>query len=57
MCVQRTFHPMVEGGTVVARLLEIIRANPVQFVALGGFILVVVMAWAVESSAWRTRHR
>ena len=46
---------LVEGGTV-ARLLEIIRANPVQFVALGGFILVVVLAWMVESSAWRTRH-
>ncbi len=41
----------------MARLLEIIRTNPVQFAALGGFIVVVVLAWAVESSAWRTRHR
>jgi len=41
----------------MARLLEIVRAYPVQFVALGGFVLVVILAWAVESSAWRTRHR
>jgi hypothetical protein len=47
---------MVEGGTV-ARLLDIIRANPVQFAAVAGFVLVVVLAWVVESSAWRTRHR
>jgi hypothetical protein len=46
----------VEGGTV-ERLLEIVRANPVQFIALGGFVLVVVVSWLVESSAWRTRHR
>jgi hypothetical protein len=47
---------MVEGGTV-ERLIDIVRANPVQFVALGGFVFVVVLAWVVESSAWRTRHR
>jgi hypothetical protein len=45
----------VEGGTV-ERLLEIIRANPVQAIAIAGFLLVVVLAWVVESSAWRTRH-
>jgi hypothetical protein len=48
--------PWLREGSV-ARLLEIIRANPVQFVALGGFLLVVGLAWMVESSAWRTRHR
>jgi len=42
---------------LVERLLEIIRANPVQAVALGVFILVVVLAWVIESSVWRTRHR
>jgi hypothetical protein len=41
----------------VARLLDIIRTYPVQFAALGGFIVVVLLAWGVESSAWRTRHR
>ncbi|MEX2557609.1 MAG: hypothetical protein WEB06_18500 [Actinomycetota bacterium] len=38
------------------RLLEIVRANPVQFLAVGAFVAVVIIAWAIESSAWRTRH-
>jgi hypothetical protein len=41
----------------VARLFEIVRAHPVQFGAIGFLIGVVVFAWIVESSAWRTRHR
>ncbi len=39
------------------RLIEIIRANPAQFAAIGFLIGVVLLAWAVESSAWRGRHR
>jgi len=47
---------LVEGGNPVERLLEIFRANPIQFLAIGAFVAVVIVAWAVESSAWRTRH-
>ena len=46
----------MEGGNPVERLLEIVIANPVQFLAIGAFVAVVIAAWAVESSAWRTRH-
>ena len=38
------------------RILQIVRANPAQAIAIGGLILVVVLAWAVESSRWRA-HR
>jgi hypothetical protein len=48
---------LVEGGNPVDRLIEIVRANPAQFLAIGALIAVVVVAWIVESSAWRTRHR
>jgi len=40
----------------VERLFEIVRANPIQFIALGGFLLVVALAWFVESSSWRHGH-
>jgi hypothetical protein len=46
----------VEGGTV-ERLLEFIRSNPIQTFAVAGFLIVLALAWAVESSAWRARHR
>ena len=38
------------------RLFEIVRANPMQFLAIGALVAVVILAWAIESSAWRTRH-
>jgi hypothetical protein len=38
------------------RLLDIIRSNPIQSMAVAGFLIVLALAWAVESSAWRTRH-
>jgi hypothetical protein len=40
----------------VDRFIEIVRANPAQFFAIGALIAVVVVAWIVESSAWRS-HR
>jgi hypothetical protein len=48
---------LVEGGNPVDRLFQIIAANPAQFLAIGFLIVVVVLGWAVESSAWRGRHR
>ena len=39
------------------RLIEIVRANPAQAVAVAVFVIVVLLAWGVESSGWRTRHR
>lgn len=39
------------------RLLDLIRGNPIQSMAVAGFLIVLVLAWVVESSAWRTRHR
>jgi hypothetical protein len=43
------------GGTV-ERLLDIIRGNPIQSMAVAGFLIVVVLAWVIESSAWRKQH-
>lgn len=39
------------------RLLDFVRTYPIQIAALGGLVLVVIFAWLIESSAWRTRHR
>jgi hypothetical protein len=39
------------------RLIEIVRANPAQAIAVAALVMVVLLAWGVESSGWRTRHR
>jgi hypothetical protein len=39
------------------RLVDLIRNNPIQSMAVAGFLIVLALAWAIESSAWRTRHR
>lgn len=41
----------------MARLLEIVRANPLQFGAVGFLIAVALIGWAIENSSYRTRHR
>jgi hypothetical protein len=45
------------GEEPVERLLEIVRAYPQQVAAVAALLVVVILAWAVESSSWRTRHR
>jgi hypothetical protein len=40
----------------VERLIEIVRAYPAQIAAVTALVVVVIVAWAVESSGWRTRH-
>jgi hypothetical protein len=40
----------------VERLLDIVRAYPAQIAAVAALVVVVVLAWAVERSGWKTRH-
>jgi len=58
LCRYSGIGSVLGGGRniLVERILQIIRANPAQMAAIGGLVLVVIVAWIVESSRWRA-HR